>query len=83
MTGPEATRSEALRRRRAPVEQEFVLVLVVVLQAAVVVVVVEVEVVGSGNRILICPEVESLVTEPMPGPVRVIFEDEERLGALR
>src|SRR6266571_5320732 len=49
VTVPEVARSLALRRSRAPVEGGAV-------------VVPEVEEAGRGNRILICPEVESFTT---------------------
>src|SRR6516225_215304 len=75
VTVPGTAKSSALRRRRAPVEQG-----VVEEQVGEVVVVVEVEAVGTGNRTLICPEVESFGTGCV---LNLIFEAEERFGASR
>src|SRR5215472_11140664 len=61
---PGGVRSEAFRRRRAPVEQG-----VVDEQVVAGVVEVELEEVGTGNRTLICPEAEvfGMGVEPAGG----------------
>ena len=70
---PAEKRLFAFRRTRAPVEAG----------GGVGVVLVLVEVVGSGNRILICPEVESRIVVPPAESMRLILEAEEILGASR
>ncbi len=76
VTGPAVARSLARRRRRAPVEQGFVVEHVEELEE-------ELEEAGTGNSTLICPELDFFTVVPPAESVSVMVDAEEIDGASR